>query len=59
MHINDPAVVDRTIFVDTTGVKSTDFAITKLQQQMLYDNGRHAAAKWLARQQAARPPTPA
>jgi NTE family protein len=59
MHINDPSVVERTIFVDTTGVKSTDFAITKVQQQMLYDNGRHAATKWLAKQQVARPPTPA
>ena len=50
MHINDPDVVKRTIFVDTTGVRSTDFGISKSQQEQLYENGRVAATAWLARQ---------
>ena len=53
MHINDGDVIKRTIFVDTTGVRSTDFGITKRQQEQLYENGRVAATTWLARQKAA------
>ena len=53
MHINDPDVIKRTIFVDTTGVRATDFGITKRQQDQLYENGRVAATAWLARQKAA------
>lgn len=52
MHINNPDVVRRTIFVDTTGVRSTDFGITRRQQEQLYENGRVAATTWLARQRA-------
>ena len=47
MHINDPDVVKRTIFVDTTGVRSTDFGINESQQAQLYENGRVAATTWL------------
>ena len=50
MHINDPDVVKRTIFVDTTGIRSTDFGINESQQAQLYENGRVAATTWLARQ---------
>jgi NTE family protein len=50
MHINDPDVVKRTIFVDTTGIRSTDFGINESQQAQLYENGRVAATAWLARQ---------
>ena len=53
MHINDGDVIKRTIFVDTPGVRSTDFGITKRQQEQLYENGRVAATTWLARQKAA------
>ncbi len=53
MHINNPDVIKRTIFVDTTGVRSTDFGITKRQQEQLYENGRVAATTWLAKQKAA------
>jgi NTE family protein len=52
MHINNPEVVKRTIFVDTTGIRSTDFAITESQQAQLYENGRVAATAWLARRNA-------
>jgi NTE family protein len=48
MHVNDPGVQDRTIFVDTTGLRATDFGITKQQQETLYENGRSAATKWLS-----------
>ena len=48
MHLADPGVVARTIFVDTTGVASTDFGITPAQQQQLFDNGQQAASDWLA-----------
>ncbi len=48
MHLDDPAVVARTIFVDTLGVNATDFGITPQVQDELYQNGRAAAQKWLA-----------
>lgn len=47
MHLDDPAVVARTVFVDTMGVKSTDFDIDRATQQQLYDNGRRAAERFL------------
>jgi NTE family protein len=48
MHMADPGVVARTIFVDTLGVNATDFGITPPVQDELYQNGRKAAQKWLA-----------
>lgn len=50
-----PGVADRTIFVDTTGVKSTDFDIDEATQQRLHRNGREAAAAWLSRASGASP----
>ncbi|HEV3132591.1 MAG TPA: patatin-like phospholipase family protein [Acidimicrobiales bacterium] len=50
MHLNDPAVVKRTIFVDTLGVNATDFSIDKPTQQKLFENGRAAAERFLATQ---------
>ena len=47
MHINDPAVQARTIFVDTSGVRPTDFGLDAATQQKLYLNGRKAARKFL------------
>jgi len=49
MHMDDPGVIARTIFVDTLGVNATDFGITRPVQDELYQNGRAAAEKWLAR----------
>jgi NTE family protein len=46
-HIDNEATVARTIFVDTTGIRSTDFAIDRRTQQRLFDNGRAAATKWM------------
>ena len=47
MHIDDPAARARTMFVDTLGVKATDFDIDETIQDRLYDNGRVAATKFL------------
>jgi NTE family protein len=47
MHIDDPCVVERTIFVDTTGVKSTDFELDRRTQDWLYANGCQAATSFL------------
>lgn len=34
------------MFVDTTGIQSTDFDITKAQQDTLFNNGQKAARKF-------------
>lgn len=48
MHLDDPCVIDRTVFVDTGTVKVADFDITKEQQAFLFENGKKAAEKFLA-----------
>lgn len=48
MHIDDPAVLARTIFIDMFGVKATDFDIDERTQVALFQNGRAAASKFLA-----------
>ena len=48
IHIDEPSALARTMFVDTTGYRSTDFSITREAQDHLYENGRAAATKWLA-----------
>jgi NTE family protein len=47
MHIDDPGVLARTIFIDTFGVKSTDFGLTRETADRLYENGRAAAEYFL------------
>jgi NTE family protein len=47
MHLDDPQVLARTIFVDTMGVKATDFDIDAKTQEQLYQNGRAAAERFL------------
>lgn len=46
-HMNDPDVVERTIFVDTDGVRATDFDLDRATAERLYENGRAAARKFL------------
>lgn len=46
LHIDDPSVQDRTIFVDTGHVKATQFDLDEKTQQMLFDNGRAAAERF-------------
>ncbi len=50
MHLDDPAVLARTIFVDTFGINATDFSIDRPTQEKLYQSGRSAAEKFLATQ---------
>ncbi|HEY8341176.1 MAG TPA: patatin-like phospholipase family protein [Egibacteraceae bacterium] len=47
LHLQAPDVVARTIFVDTGGVRATDFDLDRATQQRLYESGRKAAEKFL------------
>ena len=47
MHIDDPCTAARTMFVDTFGIKATDFDIKPAQQTQLYESGQAAAKKFL------------
>lgn len=47
MHIDDPGVLARTIFVDTFGVKSTEFGLSRDTADRLFENGRSAAEAFL------------
>jgi NTE family protein len=49
MHVDDPGVVARTIFIDTFGVKSTDFGLRRETAGRLYESGREAAEWFLDR----------
>lgn len=48
MHVDRPEVRARTIFVDTLGVKATDFDIDPTTQENLFQNGVIAAEEFLA-----------
>jgi NTE family protein len=48
MHIDDPAVIARTMFIDTLDVKATDFDLDAETQAALHANGQRAAKKFLA-----------
>src|SRR5439155_16630538 len=48
MHIDDPSVLARTMFVDTVQVKATDFDIDEPTQDMLFQHGQSGAQKFLA-----------
>jgi NTE family protein len=47
IHLADPCVVDRTIFIDTSAVGAEDFDLTPAQQQQLFGNGEEAARAFL------------
>ena len=47
MYLDQPSVVDRTIFVDCGKLRATDFNLTDADKKMLFDNGRAAAEKFL------------
>ena len=49
MHIDDPSVLARTMFVDTQHVKATDFDIDEPSQDMLFTNGERGAGKVLSK----------
>jgi NTE family protein len=48
VHLDEPAVCDRTVFVDTMDVSATDFGITGAVRDELYAHGRFAAEQFLA-----------
>jgi NTE family protein len=47
IHIDDPGTLARTIFVDTFGVRATDFDIDEKIQDVLFESGGKAAAEFL------------
>ncbi len=47
MHIDEPGVIARTIFIDTFGVKSTDFDLNRDTADRLFESGRKAAETFL------------
>jgi NTE family protein len=48
LDLEDPSVLDRTIFVDTDGVGTTDFGLDAAHRETLFGNGRRAAEEFLA-----------
>lgn len=47
-HLEDPAIVERTVFVDTSDVSTLDFALSPRLRHELVDRGRAAARDWLS-----------
>lgn len=48
MYVSDPSFSSRTIFVDTTGYKATDFHLTDADKTTLFDNGTAAGTAFLS-----------
>lgn len=48
VHVDRPSVVSRTVFVETSGVRSTDFRLSPETKRGLFDNGVAAATKFLS-----------
>lgn len=46
-HLEDPTVVDRTVFVDTGDVSTLDFSLWPALRNDLVDRGRAAARSWI------------
>jgi NTE family protein len=47
LHIGQPSVLARTIFIDTDGVRATDFDMSSATADALYESGRAAATAFL------------
>ncbi len=47
LHVEDPSVTARTIFVDTLDVGATDFDLDRATAEALYESGRTAATQFL------------
>jgi NTE family protein len=47
IHVEDPSVVARTIFIDTGDIKATEFDLTNEQRDLLFTNGQKAATEFL------------
>lgn len=48
IYVDKPSVISRTIFVETSGVRTTDFALAPETKQRLFANGSRAAHRFLA-----------
>lgn len=48
LHVDQPAVQQRTIFVDTTGISAVDFDLDAPARDRLFTNGRNAATAFLS-----------
>lgn len=48
LHVDRASVCARTVFVDTTGVNSTNFRLSGAEKQHLFANGAAAATEFLA-----------
>lgn len=46
-HLEDPAVLERTVFIDTSDVSTLDLSVTAQTRHQLVDRGRAAARAWL------------
>jgi NTE family protein len=47
IHLTDPCVVDRTIFIDTSAVGTNDWNLSPAQQHLLFSQGEEAATRFL------------
>ena len=47
LYVAQPSYASRTIFVDTTGFKSTNFHLSNVDKNALFENGAAAATKFL------------
>ena len=47
-YVDQKSVQDRTVFVDTTGISSTDFHLDSSKRDRLFANGRAATTKFLS-----------
>jgi NTE family protein len=48
IYVDQPSVASRTVFVETRGVRATDFDMEPATKRRLYDNGTRAAEEFLA-----------
>src|SRR5699024_1515745 len=48
LYVDEASVTSRTVFVDTSGVSSTDFTLSAATKQRLFDTGAAAARTFLA-----------
>jgi NTE family protein len=48
IYVDQPSVASRTVFVETSGVRATDFDMEPATKRRLYDNGTRAAEEFLA-----------
>jgi len=49
VHVDQPSVASRTIFVDTTGYNATDFHLTLADKQKLFTSGLDAGKQFLGK----------